>query len=239
MREGQRYTKRCRRWHVPGQAHALTFSCYRTRPFLAQERTCDWLVEALKESPQGTWLLPHNFDFEYFQPLKAPWYSGMTQGDFLCVLVRTYELTDNAIYMNAANEVFRSFLRMKDESEPWTVFEDKRGCYWIEEYPVDPPSMTLNGFIFGLYGVFEYYQLTKSEEAYEVLQRSLSTIVNYIPYFRRRGLPSLYGFRFRHFSAKYHMIHIGQLRYLYSWTHDSTFSAWADSLQSDWNDPAE
>lgn len=29
-----------------GQAHALTFSCYRNRPFLARERTCDWLVEA-------------------------------------------------------------------------------------------------------------------------------------------------------------------------------------------------
>ncbi len=47
MREGQRFTKRCQRWDVPGQAHALTFSCYRNRPFLATERTCDWLVEAI------------------------------------------------------------------------------------------------------------------------------------------------------------------------------------------------
>ncbi len=47
VQEGQRYTKRCHRWDVPGQAHALTFSCYRNRPFLARERTCDWLVEAI------------------------------------------------------------------------------------------------------------------------------------------------------------------------------------------------
>lgn len=45
--EGQRYTKRCRRWDVPGQAHSLTFRCYRNRPFLAKERTCDWLVQAV------------------------------------------------------------------------------------------------------------------------------------------------------------------------------------------------
>lgn len=47
VREGQRYTKRCQRWDVVGQAHALTFSCYRSRPFLAKQRTCNWLVEAI------------------------------------------------------------------------------------------------------------------------------------------------------------------------------------------------
>ena len=48
MREGDRYTKRCRRWDVPGQAHALTFGCYRSRLFLSKQRTCDWLVEAIE-----------------------------------------------------------------------------------------------------------------------------------------------------------------------------------------------
>ena len=47
MLEGQRYAKRCRRWNVPGQAHALTFSCYHNRPFLANEQTCNWLAEAI------------------------------------------------------------------------------------------------------------------------------------------------------------------------------------------------
>ena len=48
VRDGDRYTKRCRRWDGPGQAHALTVGCYRSRPFLAKERTCDWLGEAIK-----------------------------------------------------------------------------------------------------------------------------------------------------------------------------------------------
>ncbi len=52
MLEGQRYTKRCRRWNTPGQAHALTFSCYRNRPFLAKQRTCEWLAEAINAARQ-------------------------------------------------------------------------------------------------------------------------------------------------------------------------------------------
>jgi putative transposase len=42
-----RYTKLCRRWNTPGQAHELTFSCYINRSFLARKRTCDWLFEAV------------------------------------------------------------------------------------------------------------------------------------------------------------------------------------------------
>jgi len=47
MLEGERYTKRCERWNTPGQAHALTFSCYCNRPFLSKQRTCEWLVQAI------------------------------------------------------------------------------------------------------------------------------------------------------------------------------------------------
>jgi REP-associated tyrosine transposase len=57
VRDGDRYTKRCRRWDTAGQAHALTFGCYRNRPFLAQERTCDWLAEAIDSARQR-----HAFD---------------------------------------------------------------------------------------------------------------------------------------------------------------------------------
>ncbi|MFO0839650.1 MAG: hypothetical protein U1D55_14130 [Phycisphaerae bacterium] len=40
-------------------AHALTFSCFRRRPFLSRERTCRWLVEALerarRDDPLDLW----------------------------------------------------------------------------------------------------------------------------------------------------------------------------------------
>ncbi len=47
MLNGERYTKRCQRWDLPGHAHALTFGCYRGRAFLSRERTCRYLVDAI------------------------------------------------------------------------------------------------------------------------------------------------------------------------------------------------
>lgn len=43
----QRYRKRCKRWNTPNHAHYLTFTCFRGRPFLARERSRQWLVESV------------------------------------------------------------------------------------------------------------------------------------------------------------------------------------------------
>jgi putative transposase len=43
----QEHRKRCRRWNHPCHAHALTFSCYRQRPFLKSEAVCEKLARSL------------------------------------------------------------------------------------------------------------------------------------------------------------------------------------------------
>lgn len=57
MLDGERYTKRCQRWDLPGHAHELTFSCYDGRPFLPRERTCLYLAEAIAAAKTK-----HDFD---------------------------------------------------------------------------------------------------------------------------------------------------------------------------------
>jgi putative transposase len=57
MLDGERYTKRCERWNATGHAHELTFSCYMSRPFLARERTCQYLVDAVNAATEK-----HEFD---------------------------------------------------------------------------------------------------------------------------------------------------------------------------------
>jgi len=49
--------KTCHRYDVPGDAHFLTFTCFHFRPFLARDRTREWLVEAIKTARQV-----HEFD---------------------------------------------------------------------------------------------------------------------------------------------------------------------------------
>jgi putative transposase len=50
METGETYRKRCRRYNIPGNAHELTFSCFRRRPFLSRDRTRGYLVEAIIEA---------------------------------------------------------------------------------------------------------------------------------------------------------------------------------------------
>jgi putative transposase len=44
------FRKRCRRFHEPGQAHELTFSCYHRLPLLGREQTCRWLAAAINQA---------------------------------------------------------------------------------------------------------------------------------------------------------------------------------------------
>ncbi len=187
----------------------------------------------------GALYYPCRFDFKVHARddalLRAPWYSGMAQGTVLSVLVRMFNATRDSTYLDFAHKTFKSFQRLRGEAEPWTVFVDSRGCYWVEEYPLSEPSMTLNGFIAAIYGLYEYHQLIKSDSSEKILKASFNTIKNYVPLFRRRGKPSLYNLRFRHYAADYHKLHIEMLLYLEQMTNDSFFGKWADTLLADYN----
>jgi hypothetical protein len=117
------------------------------------------------------------------------------------------------------------------------AFNDSLGCFWIEEYPTSPqPSMTLNGFIFGIFGLYDYYELTGDSTAHDLLERALGTVKNYIASYRRPGKASFYGLTFHRYSGYYHMAHIAQLRKLAAISGDPFFSRWADTLNGDYSE---
>jgi putative transposase len=49
--------KACQRWNNPGDAHELTFSCYRRYPLLSKDRTRDWMLAAIRQAREK-----HAFD---------------------------------------------------------------------------------------------------------------------------------------------------------------------------------
>ena len=42
-----RHRKTCKRYNRPGDAHALTFSCFRRQAFLSKDGSRQWLIEAI------------------------------------------------------------------------------------------------------------------------------------------------------------------------------------------------
>jgi len=199
-------------------------------------------ADKLKEisfSYKNALYFPYNFNFAMHERkddiLKAPWYSGMAQGEALSFFVRLYQVTHQKEYLEVADKIFASFTYLGKNNSPWTAWVDEGGFYWIEEYPEEEPDHTLNGFIFGLYGVYDYYQLTKNNQAKEVLQGSLTALKHYLPDFRNMGNISFYCLKHKVQNEKYHQTHIKQLNMLYKMTSDEFFLATADNFYNDYH----
>lgn len=181
---------------------------------------------------------PYTFDFHLHgdeeELMKAPWYSGMAQGIALSAYVRFYQITEDGKYLDICRKIFNTFTNLKDdENIPWVVYVDTERYYWIEEYPIQPPANTLNGFIYGIFGLYEYYLLVCDAETEAVLQSAITTIEHYMSQFRREGDISLYCLKHEVPSPKYHRIHMEQLSSLYSITGDRFFMDTTNGLMLD------
>ena len=189
----------------------------------------DWLKDNLAENSFGVPVWMHHFDFEYQEGLYAPWYSGLAQGQGISVLLRAYQLTRNEEYLKAAEKAFLSF--QLPVREGGVVSQDENGYLWIEEYLVSPPTHVLNGFIWALWGVYDYYLLTKDETAQEVYQAALRTLADNLQCYDI-GYWSLYDLSLLRLkmiaSPFYHRLHIVQLRVMYQLTGEEVFKRFAD-----------
>ena len=134
----------------------------------------DWLVENLEETPHGTRVWYHHFDWEYRSPLKAPWYSALAQGQGISLLARAYSETRNGTYSNVARKAFEPFLKTLDEGG--VSYVDGNGNTWFEEYIVSPPTHILNGFIWASWGVYDYFLATGEPIAETLFHKGVHTL---------------------------------------------------------------
>lgn len=111
---------------------------------------------------------------------------------------------------------------------------DELGFTWIEEYPQNHfPCNTLNGKIFAIFGLFNFYMTTKNNDAYNLLQESLRTVEFYMPQFRKKGDVSYYDLKYKQPIKSYHKVHCRQLLVLYKITGDSFYLDYSKKLLKD------
>ncbi|MFI7219180.1 D-glucuronyl C5-epimerase family protein [Micromonospora maritima] len=213
---------------------------YLDRAIANAQRNVDRRVES-----RGAWWYPYDFELARCKkrPLLRPrWYSGMSQGQLLSLFVGLYEETGDAAWRTAADRTFLSLTLPVHDSEPWATWTDRDGYQWLEEYPEnDDPrgEQVLNGHVFSLYGVYDYWRMTGDGRAAEVFDAAATTVRRYLPTrFRVENWASRYSMNCRHFHLKYHQIHTRQTLRLYEITHASVFAEYADTLRADYPAPA-
>jgi hypothetical protein len=202
----------------------------RKNKFLAAS---NWLSANLETNSHGLWVWNHHFNWEYRSPLRAPWYSALAQGQGISLLLRAYRETGAVAYFEAAERAFNSFLKSTDEGG--VAFTDDRGNLWFEEYVVSPPTHILNGFIWAMWGVYDYFLVTQSQLARDLFEQAVLTLRTNLPHYDL-GFWSLYEESNTLLpmvaSPFYHRLHLVQLRVMHRITGDKTFARYADKWEA-------
>ncbi len=156
--------------------------------------------------------------------LQLGWPSAYAQGYGLSVLCRAFQLQQDSSFLQAAEQVLNSFDYPYQEGGILDI--DDSGHYWYLEYPADPPAYVLNGLIFGLFGIYDYWRISGSDKALRYFKRGIETLSANLQRYDK-GYWSAYDLAYNHFCAsyKYHRnFHIPQLEVLFQITAEPVFA---------------
>jgi hypothetical protein len=192
-------------------------------------KAADWLTVNLEQNSNGLWVWNHHFDWDYRDTLKAPWYSGLAQGQGVSLLLRAHVHSKDEKYRDAADQAFIALTQ--PIAAGGVLFEDEEKNLWIEEYLVDPPTHILNGFMWALWGVFDYWRARADAAAKQIFDRGVATLLRNLVRFDT-GYWSLYeqsGTRLKMLASPfYHQLHSVQLRVMSELTGDARFTTLAE-----------
>ncbi len=164
---------------------------------------CNWLLEHQDES--GGW-----DTWQSFLGPRHSKYSAMTQGQGLSVLSRALQLTNDSRFREAAEKAFDLFL-IGAEEDGVTSF--KGDAVFLEEAPSQPRNTVLNGWIFALFGLYDYNLAIDQARAGDLFECSIDTLAQYLAGYDS-GYWSYYDSQ-KHISSHfYHSLHISQLEAL-------------------------
>ncbi|GFO08552.1 D-glucuronyl c5-epimerase [Plakobranchus ocellatus] len=155
--------------------------------------TADWFVRHQDE--KGGWPIPCPRKLIGTAVLQPGWYSAMGQGQALSVLARAFFMTGHQPYLDAAARGLWLFDVDSSQGGVKAVFFDR--YVWYEEYPTQPSSFVLNGFIYSLLGVYDFKEVAQGKEklvAERIYQAGMTSLKAMLMMFDS-GVGTLYDLR--------------------------------------------
>jgi len=167
-------------------------------------RICDWLLKTQDEN--GGWAVDRMMNLR--EGLR---YSAMPQGEATSVLVRAWRLTNKTDYLEAADSSYHLITRSITNGGTAHVMNDD---IFLEEYPSMDKNTILNGWIFALFGIYDYFLATGDNEAKTLFYRSYDTLKGNLDKYDA-GYWSFYDEKGSMIASPfYHRLHISQLEAL-------------------------
>ena len=183
---------------------------------------CKWIIA--NQRKDGSW--------DCFGPIGYSKYSisSMGQGEAISVLARAYKCSGEEQWKQAAKKAI-AFMIMEVAQGGTLLIEGND--YYFEEYVSERSDKrsVLNGWIFSLFGIYDYMKLEKNETIKDIYEKSIETLKNHLLDYDI-GYWSLYDKSGRIASPAYHDLHISLLITLSDLTGEEYFKQIADKWQS-------
>ena len=187
----------------------------------------DWFVN--NQDPKGGW--PVNIKREIMPGMSVPagWYSAMGQGQAISCLCRLYHCTGDRKYLEAALKATKPFDILSKNGGVQALFAET--IPWYEEYPTQPSSFVLNGFIYSLFGLYDLSQAASPPANSNALRLYNQGLLSLRKLLLLYDLGSRTAYDLRHFTLHsqprvarwdYHIVHIIELLTLGTIDHSTT-----------------
>lgn len=173
----------------------------------------DWALK--NQEKNGAWN-----NFFYIYPDNP--YSAMAQGEGASLLIRAYIQFKNPDYLNASKRAIEFMLKPVEQGGT-TLY--KGDNIYFQEYTHKPT--VLNGWIFSIFGLYDYIKVSNDKNAKEILRKTLITLELQLGNFDN-GYWSKYDTEKTITSIFYHNLHIAQLKSLYDLFEIESFSEYAN-----------
>lgn len=158
--------------------------------------------------------------------IKKNWASAMSLGECLSFYLRMFQITKNEELLKKSHLIFNAY--KIPVSENGVSYIDENNNLWFEEYPSTPASCVLNGFIYAIFGVMDYYRVTNNSDAKKKLDECFLTLVNNISIYDA-GYWSYYDLQYKELVKYYYQknVHVPQMDAIYKMTNNPIFSYYA------------
>jgi hypothetical protein len=191
--------------------------------------SCVKVLNDLKSIENGcvAWWHRH---YEAKYKIEPPWASAMAQGELISLYLRIYQITGDKVHLDTAIGAYE-FLKI-DFSQNGVRRYDKNGDLWFEEYPSEPPSFVLNGFIYTLFGLYDLYRVTNREDVKSDIDACIKTLINNLKNFDS-GYWSYYDLQKQELVRYYYQknVHVPQMEILFRLTGHEIFKHYKEKWE--------
>ncbi|MFQ5772720.1 MAG: D-glucuronyl C5-epimerase family protein, partial [bacterium] len=110
-------------------------------------KICEWLIKY--QNKKGGWEIAGEL-----LPGSTSHFSAMPQGEAISTLVRAWQVTSDGRFLEAATKAYRLLVTPLEQGGTSNYIS---GELFLEELPMVPKNTILNGWIFALFGIYDFH----------------------------------------------------------------------------------